>query len=60
VETTEALRDEWPRLPGPEDQRRTRPPTSYCWARRVPGTSLAVLYLSGREGVTVLAVKSGP
>ena len=54
--TVEALRDAWPDLPGVDDQERPLPPVRRCWSRRVEGTSLAVLYLIGGDGVTVFGV----
>lgn len=57
AETLEALRDAWPNLPGPDDEERLVPPVRRCWVRRVPGTTVAVWYDVGAEGVSVFAVK---
>ena len=57
TDTIDALRAQWPDLPGREDVELQRPPTGRRWSRVVPETSLAVLYLSGRHGMTLLAVK---
>ena len=52
----EALSDEHPTLPGPDDERVDAPPTGAYWARRVPGTALRVLYSVTPDAVVIRSV----
>jgi hypothetical protein len=45
-------------VPGPDDYEDFLPPVKPCWARRVTGTSLVVLFERSGNLVNVLAVKA--
>jgi Txe/YoeB family toxin of Txe-Axe toxin-antitoxin module len=44
-------------VPGPDDYEDFLPPVKPCWARRVSGTALVVLFERSGNQVNVLAVK---